>query len=143
VTSATRDPRALTTLLAFDYGERRIGVAVGQTISATASPVRVFQVRNGRPDWPIIDQLITDWRPDALIIGLPLNMDGTPHDLAPKVERFANRLRNRYRLPIYFADERLSSHEGAQRRATPREQIDAYAAQVILESWLNEYGERA
>lgn len=129
-------------MLAFDYGERRIGVAVGQTISASASPVGVVAARAGKPDWQQLDRLIADWRPDALLVGLPRHLDGTEHELAARVGKFANRLRNRYRLPLHFADERLTSHEASQ-RAPAGEPVDAYAAQVILESWLNDIGERA
>jgi putative Holliday junction resolvase len=142
VTSVTRDPAPITTLLAFDYGERRIGVAVGQTISASASPLGIVAARGGRPDWEQLDRLIADWRPDALLVGLPRHLDGAEHELAARVGKFANRLRNRYRLPLQFVDERLSSHEAA-RRAPAGKPVDAYAAQVILESWLNDNGERA
>ncbi|MCC6202007.1 MAG: Holliday junction resolvase RuvX [Gammaproteobacteria bacterium] len=142
VTSATRDRGRITTLLAFDFGERRIGVAVGQTISASARPLGVVTARAGKPDWTKLDRLIAEWAPDLLLVGLPRHLDGTEHELAARVTKFANRMRQRYRLPLQFVDERLTSYEATQ-RALPGEALDPYAAQVILESWLHDNGECA
>lgn len=142
MTSATRDRGQVTTLLAFDFGKRRIGVAVGQTLSASARPLGIVAARDGKPDWTKLDHLVAEWSPDVLLVGLPRHLDGSEHELAARVMKFANRLRNRYRLPLQLVDERLTSFEAAQ-RALPGEALDPYAAQVILESWLHDNGERA
>ncbi len=126
------------TLLCFDYGEKRIGLAVGQTLTGTATALATLTARHGRPDWERVDELVREWQPDALVVGLPLNMDGTEQDLTARARRFASRLRARHDLPLHFADERLSTREarGLERGARPREGRDALAAQVILEGWM-------
>lgn len=125
------------TLLCFDYGEKRIGVAVGQQVTGTASALEIVPVRHGRPDWERIGTLVRDWRPAALVVGVPLNLDGTPQPLTAAAERFARRLAGRYALPVHRADERLTTY--AARRLRPgRVKVDAEAARVILESWLAE-----
>lgn len=127
-----------TTLLAFDYGERRIGVAVGQTLTGTATPLATLAARHGRPDWRAVDSLVEDWKPEAVVVGLPLNMDGTEQPITARVRRFARRLQARVALPVHFADERLSTREARAREngGAPREGRDAMAAQVILEGWM-------
>jgi len=127
--------RAQATILAFDFGAKRIGVAVGQTVSRTASPLQTLTQNNGRPDWEAIGRLIDTWEPSLLLLGLPSHADGTPHRLAPAVQRFQRRLQGRFKLPVEFIDERLSSVEAAARGYGER---DAVAAQVILETWLND-----
>jgi putative Holliday junction resolvase len=126
------------TLLGFDYGERRIGVAVGQTLTGTATPLATLPARDGEPDWQRIADLVAQWRPDALVVGLPLNMDGSEQTLTQRARRFGNRLRGRQRLAVHFADERLSTREARDREgaSAPREGRDALAAQVILEGWM-------
>lgn len=136
------------TLLGFDYGLKRIGVAVGQELTGTASPVKTLHLTGGQVDWKAIEQLIDEWQPDALIVGLPLNMDGSEHEMTAAARRFGRRLHGRFDLPIYEVDERLSSiaaeerlQEGAGRRGRKRghsERIDQEAAQIILQTWLNE-----
>ena len=126
-------------VLGFDYGTRWIGVAAGQTVTATASPLCTIPVRHSKPDWPSLNALIQDWEPDALVVGLPVNTDGTEHELAPAVMRFVRQLRSRYGLPVYTIDERLSSCE-AQTRLVGAQRgigVDAVAAQVILETWFS------
>lgn len=125
------------TLLCFDYGERRIGVAVGQTITATATPVETIAVKKNRPDWGRISHLIKQWQPQALIIGIPLDMDGSRQRVTLLAEKFARQLAGRYKLPVHHADERLSSFE-ARRRLKDIKNLDPVAAQVILESWFTE-----
>jgi len=125
------------TLLCFDYGEKRIGVAVGQTLTGTATPLATLPAREGAPDWARVAALVAEWSPDALVVGLPLNMDGTEQALTGRARRFANRLRGRHALPLHFADERLSTREARGREGgVPREGRDAVAAQVILEGWM-------
>lgn len=131
------------TLLCFDYGLQRIGVAVGQDLTGTATALATVRANAGKPDWDAISRLLTEWRPDALVIGLPLNMDGTHHELTDRAQKFGNQLRGRYNLPAYFVDERLSSLEAERliKAKSPRaraEDIDKVAAKVILETWLSE-----
>lgn len=129
---------AASTLLAFDYGLKRIGVAVGQTISGTANPLQTVAVKNNRPDWPAIEQLVQTWSPDALVVGLPLNMDGTEQEMTGHARRFSRKLQGRFRLPVHLADERLTTREAKWRLVEEGggENADAVAAQVILEGWL-------
>jgi len=135
---------AARTLLGFDYGLKRIGVAVGQELTGTASALTTVTARDGKPDWEAISRLIEEWRPDAVVVGLPLNMDGSDHELSRRARRFGNQLHGRYNLPAYFIDERLSSLEAeallkgkSHHKALYKESIDKLAAQVILETWLS------
>jgi len=136
-------PRGYT--LAFDFGLRRIGVAVGQATTCTAS--RLETVRNGRnPDWSAIDRLIREWRPQQLLVGLPLGPEGDETEMSKACRQFAQTLNERYALPVNFADERLSSKAAESRFAELRadghvrrknaDQLDAISAQIILENWL-------
>ena len=88
------------TLLCFDYGKKRIGVAVGQTLTATATPLKTISVIKGTPDWDTISQTIEEWQTDALVVGKPLNMDGTGQAMTRASNDFANELSQRYHLPI-------------------------------------------
>lgn len=136
------DPR---TLLALDFGHRRIGVAVGTAITATSHPVATIH-NHKAIDWDHLGQLIRTWEPDALVLGLPLHEDGTGHELTERVRRFARQLEGRYRLPVHLVNEHLSSwaarrelvqqrRQGRKRRIR-REEIDAGAAQRILQDFL-------
>ena len=135
------------TFLGFDYGERRIGVAVGQSVTGTASALATVGVRGGEPDWASIDGLVASWKPDALVVGEPLMMDGRAQPMTRRARRFGHALRGRFGLPVHAADERLSTVEarselaarGAFRRsgAGRRRAFDhPVAARIILESWL-------
>lgn len=143
------------TFLAFDYGLKRIGVAVGQELTGTATALATVKATDGKPDWGAITRLIEQWKPDELVVGLPVNMDGTFHELSYKAQRFGNQLHGRYNLRAHFIDERLSSLEAehqlknqqqvqvknAARKKGRKGQtadIDKIAAKVILESWLNQ-----
>ena len=124
------------TVMGFDYGERRIGVAVGQTITRTAQALVTLNVRNGQIDWPAIAHLIAAWQPTQLVLGLPANDDGQAHRNAEPIARFARRLTGRFQLPVAFVDERLSSYAAAEDPAARRIGLDAAAARLILETWL-------
>lgn len=129
------------TLLAFDYGEKHIGVAVGQTLTSTANPLETIRVTSASPDWNAISRIVKAWQPDALVVGLPLNMDGTEQKVTRRARRFGNQLLGRYQLPVHLVDERLSTREARERLAcTGRAGSDDHpvAAQIILESWLND-----
>lgn len=130
------------TLIAFDYGEKRIGVAVGQTLTRTASPLETARV-GAAPDWESITRIVGRWRPDAFVVGLPLNMDGTEQELTRRARRFARQLEGRYRIPAHLVDERLTTREARERlasRGTSRAEDHPVAAQIILESWLADEG---
>jgi putative Holliday junction resolvase len=131
-------------ILAFDYGIRRIGVAVGQTVSGTANPVATVSSKSSGPNWETISALIRNWEPDALVVGLPSRMDGTEHELASAVQRFVRQLQGRYGLPVHTVDERLSSWEAGLRTiGMGPGAVDDVAAQVILETWLAEEGQES
>lgn len=127
------------TLLGFDFGTKRIGVAVGQTLTATARPLT--QVNND--DWKNIKQLLDEWRPQALVVGLPLNMDDTESRTSIAAKKFAHKLEEQSQLPVHLCDERLSSREALERLAEAgnnkpsKAEINSMAAAVILESWLH------
>ena len=129
------------TLLAFDYGEKHIGVAVGQTLTGTANPLETVRVTRSHPDWSAIARIVKTWQPGALVVGLPLNMDGSEQNVTRRARRFGNQLVGRYRLPVHLVDERLTTREARDRLgSTGRAASDDHpvAAQIILESWLNE-----
>jgi len=129
------------TLIGFDFGPRKIGVAIGQSITATASPLTTLRSRNDRPDWPRIEALIREWRPEAAVVGLPFNMDDSETLIAPLVRRFARQLQGRFGLPVHLVDERLTTREARQvlgPKASSRERVDAMAAKLLLETWLSE-----
>jgi putative Holliday junction resolvase len=134
-------------LLAFDYGRRRIGVACGDTVSRTASPLGGVLVGAAGPQWDAIDSLLREWQPTMLVVGLPYNADGSEGAAASGARGFASELAQRYALPIELTDERYSSLEaearlkgaresGLRKRRVAKIDIDAAAACVILERWL-------
>lgn len=137
-----------TTLLGFDVGARRIGVAVGNTVSMSARELGVLDVRDAGPDWPQLDRWVREWRPDGLVVGDPATLDGGDQPIRQRARGFARALAKRYSLPVQQVDERRSSIEAAQRFAAQRaagtrkrhqaSQLDALAAVVILERWLSE-----
>jgi len=134
-------PPGMGILLGFDFGPRKIGVAVGQTLTGSASPLTTLRARDRRPDWEGIGRLIGEWTPQALVVGIPYDMDDKEVDWAPRVHRFVRQLEGRFRLPVHRVDERLTSREARTlmgRAATSREAVDAVAASLILETWLSE-----
>ena len=133
-------------ILAFDYGARRIGVAVGQSATGTASPAGVLPVFD-KPDWAAVARCVREWTPGRLLVGVPYNMDGTETALTATCRAFAAELARRFGLPVDCVDERLTSaaatadlrearRSGARTRRVRREDIDAHAARLILETWL-------
>lgn len=121
--------------MAFDFGLSRIGIAVGQQITGTASPVVVVAARDGKPDWVAVDKTVNEWQPGLFIVGLPLNMDGTESDMSVRAGKFARRLTGRYNIPAKTSDERLTSREAREMTDDNEAPIDAIAAQLILESY--------
>ncbi|HEV2332536.1 MAG TPA: Holliday junction resolvase RuvX [Gammaproteobacteria bacterium] len=134
------------TVFGFDFGLKRIGVAVGQSVTKSASPLGVVAVRDGEPDWEALGRMVREWRPAALVVGLPYNMDLSEQEMTHKARHFAQDLAERFPLPVHTVDERLSSREAEAalkerrqqgRRRITRADIDGAAACVILESWFN------
>lgn len=132
-------------VLGFDYGTRQIGVAVGQTLTGNARPLKELRARDGIPDWNQIQALLKEWEPDALVVGLPLNMDGTASEMSGRAEKFGRRLHGRFQIPVHYVDERLSTFEAKQTlrdsgRAAPTSYrdnpVDSIAAALLLETWL-------
>ncbi|MBA3661316.1 MAG: Holliday junction resolvase RuvX [Gammaproteobacteria bacterium] len=132
-------------LLAFDFGMKRIGVAIGQTITQTATPLTTLTAKEGVPPWTEIAKIIKKWRPDALIVGIPLNMDGTPQSITLSARTFAENLMQTFDLPVLEMDERLTTKDAREQlftqggyRALQDGQVDRVAAQLILENWFAE-----
>ncbi|MEM1112598.1 MAG: Holliday junction resolvase RuvX [Pseudomonadota bacterium] len=134
-----------STIFAFDFGLRQIGVAVGNRARGSSEALTVLKAKEGQPDWQALEALIDEWQPAQLIVGEPLNMDGSDSELAERARKFGRRLNGRLGLPVAMMDERLSSfeaksrlqaqgHRGDYRRAP----ADAEAAALILASWLRE-----
>ena len=123
------------TLLGFYFGLRRIGVAVGQTITNTASPEAIVNSRDGKPDWDHITELFEKWTPVAIVVGLPMRLDGTEQALTQPARKFGQRLSGRYHCPVFYIEEQLSSIE-AENRGLKQQHIDDHAAQILLQNWL-------
>ena len=125
------------TLLCFDYVEKRIGVAVGQTVTSTATALQTVLVINKKPDWEAIKILIDEWKPDKFIVGHPFTLRGTRQKMTDAAERFSRQLKHRFKLPVDLIDERLSSYE-AQHELKSTRNLDPTSAKLILETWFRE-----
>lgn len=137
------------TVLAFDFGQKRIGVAVGEAELAQAHPLTTIHGEGNHERFAAIAALIDEWQPLRLVVGLPLALDGTPHAMTARCTRFANQLRGRFNLPVDYAEERLSSVEAEERLRenghtgkSAKEHLDAMAAQIILQCFFESAGER-
>lgn len=135
---------AAGTLLAFDFGEKRIGVAVGEQRTGQAHPLTTIRAEANSDRFAAIAELLAEWRPCHLVVGRPLHLDGTPHAMTARCARFANQLRGRFGLPVDEVDERLTSVDAEDRLHTAglssrdaRIHLDAVAAQLILQSFLD------
>jgi len=124
-------------LLCFDYGKKRIGLAVGQTITGTATALEIINVINTKPDWLAIERFIKEWNPSRLIIGHPYTLEGERQEMTDAAEKFSRQLHGRFNLPVELVEEQLSSFEARRELKSTRE-LDAVAARLILETWLNE-----
>ena len=132
-------------VIAFDYGEKRIGVAVGQSLTGTANPLAGLKAKEGQPNWSEIEKILKEWQPDYLVVGLPLNMDASEQLLTKRATKFSNRLNGRFNIPVKLMDERLSSVEAREQlfsqsgyKGLKNNSIDSQAACLILESWFRE-----
>ncbi len=136
------------TLIGFDLGTHRIGVAIGQELTGCARPLKTISRKNRQADWQQIESLVHEWSIDAAVVGIPLQEDGTEQEMTQRARRFCNQLRGRFDLPVYEIDERLTSieaesiirsHKGRRRPIEERD-VDAVAASRILQSWFNGSG---
>jgi len=136
----------MKTVLGFDFGLKRIGTAIGQLVTCSASPLKTIGAKNGEPDWDEVKKLLEKWCPDALVVGIPLNMDGTEQKITQVARHFANELHKRFSLPVYMQDERLTTVAAREEvfaekgyKGLQQTEIDSVAAKLILESWFSEY----
>lgn len=133
------------TIMAFDYGLRQIGVAIGNNLLRTSQPLNTLTANDGVPNWAQVDALVKEWQPHLLVVGDPINMDGSDSELSGRARKFSRRLHGRLGLPVEMMDERLSSFEAKQAareaghdgdyKAHP---IDSLAAELILQTWFNQ-----
>ena len=138
------------TALAFDFGTKSIGCAVGQSITGTAQVLPACKAQDGIPNWDAIEKCLKEWKPDVVVVGLPLNMDGTEQELTLRARKFANRLQGRFAVNVQLQDERLTTTEARSEifdrggfRALKKSKVDGISACLILESWFEvaEYSE--
>lgn len=139
----------IITVVGFDYGKARIGVAVANTLTGIATPQTTIQAKDGVPDWQAITRCLQEWKPARLVVGMPQKLDGSESAMQATIERFIRQLQGRYTLPVDVVSEQLSSLEAEQRlkqarqagrkRKVRKEEIDQVAAAIILESWMQEY----
>ncbi len=140
----------MATILAFDFGLQRTGVAVGNTLTGSATPECTLQSKNDTPNWDEITKLIEDWKPEKIIVGMPTELDGSENPLQKKVIRFSNQLNGRYNIPVEHENEQFSSIEAAQRlkqlrqsgrkQKIKKQEVDKIAASIILETWMKNNG---
>ena len=133
--------------MAFDFGLRQIGVAVGNSVLGTTQPLPILRAKDGQPEWRLLEKLIEEWCPDLLVVGDPLNMDGSDSEISALAKKFARRLHGRLGLEVTMVDERLSSFEAkhnsreqGHRGDYKQQPVDSLAAELILRTWLTENG---
>lgn len=133
------------TVLGFDFGKKYIGVAVGQEITGNASPLGTIKATDGIPNWESLTNYISEWQPDLIVVGLPLNMDGTEQQLTKDARRFGNRVAGRFGLKVEFQDERLTTADAKEQlfsrggfKNLKKDNIDAESARLILESFFEQ-----
>lgn len=135
------------TALAFDFGTSSIGLAYGQSLTGSARELDPLAAKDGKPDWNRVQRIVSEWQPKVLLVGLPLNMDGTESDFCLRTRKFGQRLHGRLGLPVEYADERLSTRaakeearERGHRGNYANQPVDSIAARIFLEDWLRQYG---
>ena len=123
-------------IVAFDYGEKKIGVAVGQTETNTSSPLQIIFNNNDQVNWNEISVLLDEWKPELIIIGKPLNMDGTDSEIMKKVDKFFQKLKSTYEAEYQYIDERLTTFEAREiLKENEKDFVDANAAKILIDSW--------
>ncbi|WP_026339158.1 Holliday junction resolvase RuvX [Psychromonas ossibalaenae] len=142
----TEKIKAPSSLLGFDFGTKSIGVATGQMITATAQPLAAIKANDGIPNWDTVEKVISDWKPDLVVVGLPLNMDGTEQKITQRAKKFANRLNGRFGVKTALQDERLTTASAKEfifanggYKALDKGKVDSVSAALILESWMESY----
>ncbi len=138
MSTATSQP---ITILAFDFGTQKIGVAVGQSITETATPLSELKAKEGQPSWDEVAKLLEQWQPDAFVVGIPILMDGSEFDLTQRARKFGKRLHGRFGKPCFEMDERLSSfdaRDNVRKQGEKRALVDSVAASLILQSWFRD-----
>lgn len=130
------------TVIGFDFGKKYIGVAVGQEITGSASPLGSIKANDGIPDWDSINNYLKEWQPDLIVVGLPLNMDGSEQQLTKDARKFGNRVAGRFGLKVEFQDERLTTADAKEQlfsrggyKNLKKDNIDAESARLIIESF--------
>ena len=131
------------TALAFDFGTRSIGLAYGQSLTGSARELDPLPAKDGKPDWDQVQRIVKEWQPQVLLVGLPLNMDGSESEFGARARKFGQRLHGRLGLPVEYADERLSTRaakdearERGHRGDYANQPVDSIAARIFLEDWL-------
>ncbi|GAC15656.1 Holliday junction resolvase RuvX [Aliiglaciecola lipolytica] len=132
------------TLLGFDFGTKSIGVAIGQEITGTASPLEAIKAKDGIPDWDLVAKVYAQWGPSLVVVGLPLNMDGSKQEMTFKAQKFANRLHAKFKVPVQTLDERLTTVDAKARlfemggyKKLSKGKVDSASACLILESFMS------
>jgi putative holliday junction resolvase len=127
-------------VLGLDFGMKKIGVAIGNTITGSAKPLQPIKAVDGIPNWDLLQELVSEWGADAFVVGFPLNMDGSEQPISLAAKKFARRLKAKFNLPVYLVDERLSTKEAQSlmrnNQNLANHSIDSLAAKIIIESWL-------
>lgn len=136
----------MSTVIAFDFGLKRTGVAVGNTLTGSASPETTLNSVEDKPDWDGISRLVNEWNPSLFVVGMPTELDGTDSPLKARIERFCNQLNGRYNLPVDQENEQFTSIEASRRlkelrqsgrkKKVQKEEVDKLAAAIILENWM-------
>ena len=125
-------------IIAFDYGEKKIGVAVGQTSTNTSSPLQIIFNKDNKTNWVSISSLLDEWKPDLILIGKPLNMDGSDSEIMKKVDKFYKELKSIYDADIEFVDERLTTFEAREiLKDEKHDNVDAHAAKILIDNWFD------
>ena len=123
-------------IVAFDFGTKKIGVAVGQTATYTSSPLQIIINKDNKVNWSEISILLNEWNPELIIVGKPLNMDGTDSEIMKQVEKFYEKLKNTFDVNLEYIDERLTTFEAKQiLEDTDIDQVDAIAAKILIDNW--------
>jgi putative Holliday junction resolvase len=125
-------------IIAFDYGEKKIGVAVGQTSTNTSSPLQIIFNKDNKTNWISISSLLDEWKPDLILLGKPLNMDGSQSEIMKKVDKFYRELKSIYDADIEFVDERLTTFEAREiLKDEKHDNVDAHAAKILIDNWFD------
>ena len=125
-------------IIAFDYGEKKIGVAVGQTSTNTSSPLQIIFNKDNKTNWVSISSLLDEWKPDLILLGKPLNMDGSESEIMKKVDKFYKELKSIYDADIEFVDERLTTFEAREiLKDEKQDNVDAHAAKILIDNWFD------